>query len=303
MNRVLLISPDLFSDHFKEFLAGRFSEIYYFTEESTFDSFTDINVVVCRMQVCLPASFLKRNPVEMVFSVTTGVDHLDEATKLEIPIVHLDPDDVRLNAVYSSSEHALFLTMALVRESYHQRQNSIVGTDLANLKVGILGGGRIGSNLYAWLSAICLEPISVLDLDPKKCRSLTSRGALPDLDVLILAVKSNDANKGLVNRRSIVTLGSPKYLVNIARGEIVNEFDIQCLLEKGYLSGYATDVLRAENSDDEADQKFRRWIIESCNGASNMNIVYSPHVGGLTRSSVATADMIIADKIEKRYGS
>lgn len=303
MNKILLISPDLFSDRFKEFLAGIFSEIYYLTENSTFDSFTDINVVVCRMQICLPASFLRRNPVEMIFSVTTGIDHLYEATKLEIPIVHLDSDDVRLNAVYSSSEHALFLTMALVRESYHQRQNSIVGNDLANLKVGILGGGRIGSNLYDWLSAICLEPISVLDLDPRKCRSLTAGGRLPSLDVLILAIRSNDANKGLVNEKSIGAYGSPRYLVNIARGEIVKELDIKFLLESGHLSGYATDVLRAENSDDEMDQDFRSWIIKSCNGASNMNIVYSPHVGGLTRSSVATADMIIADKIEKRYGS
>ena len=65
------------------------------------------------------------------------------------------------------------------------------------------------------------------------------------------------------------------YIVNTSRGEIVREIDVIEFLEKGYLKGYATDVL-----EDEYTSRYYSPILEGVRGG--LNIIVTPHIGGMT---------------------
>ena len=92
-------------------------------------------------------------------------------------------------------------------------------------------------------------------------------------DVLVVACKADETNRGLIDREVMTALGPEGLLVNVARGVLVDEPVLIELLKSGTLGAAALDVFEEEPTP--AD----RW-------RDVPNVVLTPHTGGATQAAV-----------------
>jgi lactate dehydrogenase-like 2-hydroxyacid dehydrogenase len=126
---------------------------------------------------------------------------------------------------------------------------------VSNKRIGIIGLGRIGSAIAKRLSAFgCV--ISYHNRHAVEGSTYTYVGSPAALaqgvDVLIVAVAGGAGTQGLVSRDVIEALGVDGYLVNIARGSVVDEQALVDALVGGRLAGAGLDVFEDEPHVPEA---------------------------------------------------
>lgn len=114
----------------------------------------------------------------------------------------------------------------------------------SGMRIGIVGLGRVGRAVATRAAAFGC-PISYTDLqaidgvDYRYVADLTELAR--DSDALILAAAA-DGGKAIVDARVLEALGAEGYLVNVARGKLVNEDDLVAALQAGRIAGAALDV-------------------------------------------------------------
>jgi D-3-phosphoglycerate dehydrogenase len=163
---------------------------------------------------------------------------------------------------YGSSEvalHALALAMSLLRHLPQYDADIRAGTwdahatgpcqRLANLTVGVLGYGRIGSR-FAYFAHTMFKNVIACDpyriegdfapyVEPVSMEELFTRA-----DVISIHTPLNDETRGLVNAKYLDLMRPGSYLVNTARGAIVNVDDLAARADK--FDGIGLDVLPVE---------------------------------------------------------
>jgi lactate dehydrogenase-like 2-hydroxyacid dehydrogenase len=151
-------------------------------------------------------------------------------------------------------------------------------------KFGILGLGRIGRAIADRLAPF--GPVYYSDLSKKDCPYDYVADFL-DLaracDVLILASAANDSNKGLISTGLFEALGPQGYVVNVARGSLVDESALIAAIENGVIAGAALDVYAAEPVVPTS-------LIESD------KVMLTPHIASATiETRTAMADLVLAN--------
>ncbi len=143
-------------------------------------------------------------------------------------------------------------------------------------KLGIVGLGLIGQAL-ARRAESCRMRVAWWGPNPKpdaawpRAESLLALAR--DSDVLAVACRADEENRGLISREVIDALGPQGLLVNVARGQIVDEDAAIAALRDGRLGGAALDVFVEEPTP------AARW-------ADVPNTVLTPHTGGATNEAV-----------------
>lgn len=167
--------------------------------------------------------------------------------------------------VHEVASHALAMTMNLVRHiSFYDRdvragQWHYLSPGLlkrpSELTLGILGLGRIGRRM-AHLSretfgrVIACDPHIMSYEFPPYVERVDMAELFSQADVISLHTPLNDETREIVNQSVLSLLKPGSYLVNTARGGIVNVDDALAALESGQLGGLALDVLPQEPPGD-----------------------------------------------------
>ena len=217
-----------------------------------------------------------------------GVDNIavDAATELGIPVTYV-PD----YCVDEVSDHVLALLLAWNRQigfydgiAKAGRWEGVASphplTRLRGQTMGIVGFGRIGRAVADKARAFGL---SVLVSDPY----LPADAALPDgvraaaLDELLAAsdyvtvhTPLNEATRGLIDARALSLMRPAAYLINCARGPIVDESALYAALRDGVIAGAGLDVM--ESSAPPADHPL--FALD--------NVIVTPHIAFLSQQSV-----------------
>lgn len=115
---------------------------------------------------------------------------------------------------------------------------------VSGLRVGIVGMGRVGRAVATRAAAFGC-PISYTDLRAMEDVPHTFVADLVELargsDALIVAAAADKA-EGLIDAAVLAALGAQGYLINVARGRLVNEADLLAALETGSIAGAGLDV-------------------------------------------------------------
>ena len=153
---------------------------------------------------------------------------------------------------------------------------------VSNTRVGIIGLGRIGGAIAKRLSAFgCV--ISYHNRNQVADSDYTYVSSPEELaqrvDVLVVAAAGGSGTRELVSREVIDALGPDSYLVNIARGSVVDEAALVEALEAGRLAGAGLDVFAAEPTVPEALLAMD-------------NVVVLPHVGSGTVQTRAAMEAL-----------
>ena len=166
---------------------------------------------------------------------------------------------------------------------YNWDYTQFMGRQVKDLKIGIVGYGRLGKMMYDFCTAFganvmiydpyVREQLSDSFLLNHWCRSLEQLFEFSD--VVSLHVHVTDETKYMINKDLFGSIKKDLYIINTSRGEIVNENDIVEGLKSNIITGYGTDVI-----ENEFDDLTKSPIIKAMN--SGENIIVTPHVGGMT---------------------
>ncbi len=173
--------------------------------------------------------------------------------------------------------------MSGVKEGGWRRQT---GRDLAGKTLGIIGLGRIGKEVIKRASAFDMNCIAFTRHWPEEfCaahnvqRAKDHAEVIQASDFLSLHCALTDETRELINKDSIATMKDGSFIINTARGGVINEADVAEACKSGKLSAYAADVLDIEPM--QAPHPFQEID----------NIILTPHIGSRTHESVGRQAM------------
>ena len=174
---------------------------------------------------------IKDSNVKSILSPSTGLNHIDVDS---VPIVSVKNDKI-LNDVWSTAEHTLYLMLSIVRGKH----------ELHDKTLGIIGHGRLGKMVEQLCKPLFKNVICVDKDDDISLLYIES-------DVVSIHMDYNPTTEYMIDNEFLSNFKKNIYLINTARGEIVNEQDIKHLLSVGRIKGYATDVLQTEYNEQKS---------------------------------------------------
>jgi D-3-phosphoglycerate dehydrogenase / 2-oxoglutarate reductase len=235
------------------------------------------------MTYCLDKSVISKK-VSVISTASTGTNHIDLSLckNLDIPVFSLTTDMNVINRISSTAEMAFSLMTSIIRnipKAFDSvklgkwNYEPFVGRQFDSLTVGILGYGRLGKKMAKYCSAFDMNVVisdPYKNTDPYPNVSLKKMSTL--CDVVTLHVHINDETTHMIDKDFLSH--RVDFLVNTSRGAVVKEQDVIDALESKQLVGYATDVVESELGDIENNE-----LIRKC---ENLNIIITPHIGGMT---------------------
>ena len=240
----------------------------------------------------LDEEVLKDSNIKVINTCSTGTNHIDMEYCKEnnIEVWHLAKDYELINQLPSTAEHAFGLMLSLIRKipmSFHSVRDGnwdyepYIGRQLKGLTVGIIGYGRLGKIMCrlfdGWgVKLLVTDPYERINERITTARGVPLSELLERSDVVFLHTHVTDETRGMVDDKFLSEMKQGSYLVNTARGELVDEGSIIKSIEQGHLKGYGTDVIK-----DEFGNIHNSKLIEFSMNPTN-NVIITPHVGGMT---------------------
>jgi len=158
---------------------------------------------------------------------------------------------------------------------------------LRQLRYGIVGLGAVGQAIAERLEAFGGK-IAWWGPRPKPQVRWPRARTLLDLaresDVLILALRADETNRGIIDAAVLEAIGPHGYLVNVARGLVVDEDALVDALRSGRLAGAGLDVYAKEPTDPE------RW-------RDLPSVALAPHVGGWAEGSFRETERLLGENV------
>lgn len=213
-----------------------------------------ISMITTPMDETLMRDFQKEG-IRYLSTRSIGYDHIDlsAAKKLGIHIgnVTYSPDSV--------ADYTVMMVLMAIRriKAILARSNiqdfslvGIQGKELHNLTVGVVGTGRIGRTVLKRLSGFGCTLLAY-DLYPNReaetyAKYVPVDELLKKSDVICLHMPATDQNYHFICRESIKKMKNGVFLINTARGSLINTADFMDAVESGKIGGAALDVIEQE---------------------------------------------------------
>jgi D-3-phosphoglycerate dehydrogenase len=263
-----------------------------------------VQVLFVRLAHQIDAGFLAQaQALRYLCSPTTGHTHLDESALAlrGIKVISLRGEQAFLETIRATPEHTFGLLLAVLR-NYRGAFTHVAaggwdrdlfrGEELWGQRVGIVGLGRVGFRVASYCAAFGAH-VSYVDAQNVKAEAGWQRCA--DIQQLIktsriIIVCASYVNGGLpILGQAEIDLLSGHYLVNTARGELVDETALLTAIEADQLAGVATDVIGHETGTNQ----LKRWNA----AAIKRNVIITPHIGGATFTAMARTEKFIVNKL------
>jgi len=247
------------------------------------DALAEVDAVIVRSSTTITRESLSRaKRLRVIGRAGVGVDNIDVAAATEKGIAVLNAPS---GNTISAAELAFALLLSLVRRvpaadrsmrAGEWDRKSFSGTELFGKTLGLVGAGRIGSEVAKRARAFNMRVItSDPYLTPERAEALELElVTLPELlqraDIVSLHVPLTDTTAGMIGAAELGLMRKGAYLVNAARGGVVDEAALVEALRSGHLAGAALDVFEEEPLP--ADHVLRTLP----------NVVLTPHLGAAT---------------------
>lgn len=210
--------------------------------------------------------------LRLIATMSTGYDHIDltETSQRNITVCNVPSyGDVTV------AEHALALILALTRKLFPSIKrvkegvydfHGLRGIDLAGKTLGVIGTGKIGRQLIKRAKSFDLH-IFAHDTfpDPEAAQTLGfTYTDLPTLlaqsDIISLHAPLLPSTEHLINKDTIKHIKKGAYLINTARGALIDPEALALALEEGTLAGVGLDVLEGEHLIQDEEHLIRADI-------------------------------------------
>lgn len=257
----------------------------------------DYEAVVTRSATQITAEVIEHGlRLKVIGRAGAGLDNIDvvAAQNREIKVVNC-PDANTL----AVAEHTMALLLALARglpradlslKKGQWEKSKFMGTGLAGKTLGIIGFGRIGREVAARAQAFGMKvivnqrrPTPELNLEAG-VESVDLLDLLKKADFVTLHVPSKAETKNLIGAEQLAVMKPSAYLINTARGTVVDEAALLAALNENRLAGAALDVFAEEPAINNVLAQHER-------------VIATPHIAASTEDAQRAAAVTVAEKI------
>lgn len=251
-------------------------------------------------QLMLDAKALRRpagSRLKVVCTASTGRDHIDlQAAEHEgIAVLSITTEFNVLKTIASTAEQAFALMLACARRipsafdsvkrgAWDYRP--FIGVELRDKTAGIVGFGRLGTIFSKFCQAFGMRVLAydphVVIHDPAVIQVPELGELLRESDFVSLHVHLSPETRHLIGREQLSAMKPAAYLINTARGGVVDQDALVEALEQGTIAGAGLDVVdgEIEGKRSTAADASRRRLIEYAK--THDNLIITPHLGGMT---------------------
>ena len=193
----------------------------------------------------------------------------------------------------SVAEHAMFMLLALaknarendaaVRENrFESARTSMKPLDLAGRNLLIIGFGRTGSRVapralgFGMHVHACDPYVDRAVMEAAGCTVVDDLHAvLPEMDAVTVHTPLNHETRGIIGAKELASMRPTAFVVNTARGGVVDEDALADALEGNRIGGAGLDVFAVEPANPQPDHPLLAFD----------NVIVSPHCAGVTIES------------------
>jgi len=221
-----------------------------------------------------------------------GVDNIDVSFAKEKNVIVMNTPGGNANA---TAEHTFALIMALLRkipfanQTTHNAQwekKNIKGTELSKKTLGIVGFGNVGVRLSNLVKGFNMEIlVSSKSLESRKkdyphIKNVSFDELISRSDIISFHCKAAADGKPMITKEHYKKIKPTAYIINAARGNIVDEKDLNEALNQNLIAGAALDVFSKEPAKEN--------IL-----FNNEKVILTPHVAAsTTEASIVVAEMV-----------
>lgn len=227
----------------------------------------------------------------------TGVDHVDLAAARKNNISISNAAGYSTEAV---AELSLCLMLSLLRNVMQtdarcregKTKDGLVGCELRGKTIGIIGAGAIGTRTAELCKAFGCRVLgykrTISGNEPDFMEFVSLDELLSNSDIVSLHCPLNEDSRHLINRETIAKMKQGAYIINAARGPVVDSEALAEALNNGYLAGAGIDVFENEPPIDTSHP------LLNCK-----NTIVTPHIAFASAESMKLRAQIVFENLKK----
>jgi D-3-phosphoglycerate dehydrogenase len=243
----------------------------------------DCDLIVSYRQSPAPAALFERLPRLIAFlRCAIDIRNIDVAAASKAGVL---VTQASAGFITSVSEMVLGflvdLSRGITRSATLYHENKIpkaqMGRELKGSTLGVIGYGAIGKEVVRIGKALGMR---VLIHDPyQKVEQVPLDTLLKESDYVVPLAVASAETENLINAQSLAKMKKSAYLINVSRGNLVDEAALEAALDSGRLAGCAMDVGRAPDQ------------MPTPRLAARKDVIATPHTAGLTLPSIEHQSM------------
>ena len=271
------------------------------SKEELVDVIKDFDAIIVRSRTKVTREVIEAsNKLKIIARAGVGVDNVDvqAATERGVMVINA-PESTSITV----AEHTMGLILALSRKiaiadssvkNGKWEKSKFMGIELNGKILGVIGMGRIGSQVVTRSKAFGMETIVYDPYITEKTASdlgvtvVDFETLIKKSDVLTIHVPLTSETKYLIRSKQLEMMKENAFLVNCARGGIIKEDDLYEALSTGKIRGAGLDVFENEPPENSP-------LLELD------NVVLTPHIAASTSEAQRDAAIIVANEIKKVF--
>ena len=298
---MIVISEDIWSADFEalgeSFPIHREPDLWNKKEELK-AKLKDATALVVRNRTQVTREIIESAPkLRIIARAGVGLDNIDIKAADENGVVVAAALGINARAV---GEETLLLALALSRKLVELDKstragewNRKAGSEITGKTWGLLGFGataRATAELLVGfrVKVIAYDPFAKPDsayLNSINATMASLNEVIANSDVISIHLPATPETSNLLNSALFSAMKSSAIIVNVGRGEVINESDLEGALKNGVIAGAALDVRAVEPP---TDARFRDLS----------NVVLTPHIAGITHESQAAINRVLVSEIK-----
>ncbi|MDQ4212514.1 phosphoglycerate dehydrogenase [Microbacterium capsulatum] len=274
--------------------------------EALFAALADADAVLIRSATKIDAEALSHAPVlKVVARAGVGLDNVDikAATAAGVMVVNAPTSNI-VSAAELTVGHVLSLARRIPAahaslSAGEWKRSSYTGAELFEKTVGIVGLGRIGALVAARLAAFDMR---VVAYDPYVTSAraqqlgvqlLSLEELVAESDFLTIHMPKTPETTGMIGAEQFKAMKPTAYVVNVARGGLIDEAALHEALVNGEIAGAGLDVFTSEPPVEDSSARALVAL---------PNVVVTPHLGASTDEAQEKAGVSVARSVRLALG-
>ena len=253
-------------------------------------------IIIANMPLCREVIDACKN-LKYIDVAFTGVDHVNMEAAKKNNIAVSNAAGYSTEAV---AELSLCLMLSLLRNVMQtdarcregKTKDGLVGCELRGKTIGIIGAGAIGTRTAELCKAFGCRVLgykrTITGNEPDFIKFVSLDELLSSSDIVSLHCPLNEDSRHLINRETIAKMKQGAYIINAARGPVVDSEALADALNSGYLAGAGIDVFENEPPIDTSHP------LLNCK-----NTIVTPHIAFASAESMKLRAQIVFENLKK----
>ncbi|MBP1716732.1 MAG: Phosphoglycerate dehydrogenase [Deltaproteobacteria bacterium] len=253
----------------------------------------NVDGVIAGLDEYSRAAISSSRKLRVISRYGVGLDNIDLEAARERAILVVNTPEVNTQAVADLTFGLILAVCRKIPQAHFSTQKGkwgrLIGRGVYKKSIGIIGLGRIGKAVAERARGFSME---ILAYDVKDEISSEGQGVrflpldelLAEGDFITLHCDLNPGSKGIIGARELALMKKTAYLINTARGGLIDEKTLFEALQKGAIAGAALDAFQ-----DEPPVNSPLLTLD--------NIITTPHIGSYTHEALLEMGLIAVENL------